>query len=128
MALSRSTHKASAVPFNATAGQVKKKAIKRRNLRAKIILSYGSDFSGKDAPAHALKRLGVRAKHTFASDTNKHCKTYMLNTFAPAIFYDDVTLRNHAATPAVDLYVFGAPCQPFSSNGKGLGRQDARCI
>lgn len=95
-----------------------------RKLHAKKVLRYGSDFSGMEAPMLALRTLGVNVKHVFASDINKHCKKLILNMGSPAIFYDSIQDRKPEATPPVDFYMFGAPCQPFSISGKGFGSKD----
>lgn len=97
---------------------------KVRKLHAKKVIDYASDFSGMEAPLHALKKLGVKVNHIFASDSNKHCKNLILQSSAPRFFYDDVAKRKPQDMQACDFFMFGAPCQPFSVSGKGLGTQD----
>ncbi len=42
----------------------------------------------------------------------------------PGPLWKDITTRDHAATPACDLYVAGYPCPSFSSAGKRQGAND----
>ena len=44
----------------------------------------------------------------------------------PKYIYDDIKTRDNATTPAVDIYVAGFPCQPFSQAGLGQGFGDAK--
>ena len=87
-------------------------------------LRVGTDCSGIEMPLHALKNLSVDFVHKFSSESNKSLKKYILSNFSPLKFYDDVTLRNHSKAPAVDLYIAGFPCQPFSSLPKSQGFSD----
>jgi len=87
-------------------------------------VALGTDCSGMETPAMALKSLGVPVEHRFACDVNKFAKMTILANFPPEVFYDDLTKRENSAAPKVDLYVAGFPCQPFSTAGLQQGFGD----
>ena len=87
-------------------------------------LRLGSDCSGMDAPAHALAELGVDTTHAFASDSCPVARAFLTANYPPVSLYMDITKRNHAQVPLVDLYVAGFPCQPFSAAGLRLADAD----
>lgn len=91
-------------------------------------ISIGTDCSGMDTPIMALRALNVPYKHMFSCDNNKGVKRHILENFPPEVFYDDLMTRNSSSvlTPAVDVYVAGFPCQPFSSGGLKKGFKDKR--
>jgi len=76
----------------------------------------------------ALKKLKVPHEHKFSCDVDKHVKKQILTNHEPAKWFDDVVKRNNRsrATPSIDLYVAGFPCQPFSAVGMKKGFKDKR--
>lgn len=91
-------------------------------------ITIGSDCAGLCAEAVALELLGIKHKHAFASELNRDVRHLLYQTYGrrTQMYYRDVTRRNHDEAPGVDLYVFGAPCQPFSPAGLGSGFGDPR--
>ena len=94
--------------------------------RRASILRVGTDFSGLDVVLVVLARLGIAFEHCFSSDKEPHCEKVILNCHRPGVFYKDVCTRDVTSVPPVDLYVFGPPCQPFSSAGRRHGLSDER--
>ena len=80
----------------------------------------GSDFAGLDSGAFALQLLGLPFERTFACDAAAHSLKVLSYGGAQHIF-TDITQRALERTPAVDLYLFGPPCQPFSTSGQREG-------
>lgn len=91
-------------------------------------LKIGTDCSGMETPVMALKKLKVPHEHSFSCDIDKGVKTQILENFPPKKWFDDLMTRDNeaASTPAVDIYLAGFPCQPFSAAGLGKGFKDKR--
>ena len=74
----------------------------------------------------ALRCMGLRIHHAFASEKDPAAKATIQANFRPEVFYDDIKMRNITGMPHVDLYHAGFPCQPFSIAGvskkNALGR------
>jgi DNA-cytosine methyltransferase len=84
-------------------------------------LRLGTDFSGVDTPAWALKILSVSVDHTFSCD-KLPAATKIASHLGVKHKYSDIVDRPDP--PDVDLYAFGPPCQSFSKSGKKLGAAD----
>ena len=97
-------------------------------LRVPRVLRVGTDFSGCDMSLLALQHIdGVpRVKHVFASDTNLACRQYLELIHRPETIYEDITERDNASAPPVDVYMWAPPCQHFSTAGRRRGAREAR--
>ena len=91
-------------------------------------ITVGSDCAGLCSEGIALELLGVKHKHLFACEMNPSVRHLLYEAYGKKAmkYYSDVTTRRHDLTPKVDLYCFGAPCQPFSPAGRGKGMTDPR--
>jgi DNA (cytosine-5)-methyltransferase 1 len=94
------------------------------------MLRIGTDCSGIEAPIQALKNLGIPFSHEFSSDIDKYCIQSIKANYEPKILFGDpdgsfpcgdITKRDIAHVPDIDLYVCGFPCQPFSAAGRKNG-------
>ena len=94
--------------------------------RTPRVLTAGSDFSGLETGAHALKKLGVPHKLMFSCDNSKASKRFIMHHFKPKVFYEDVKGRDIEKMPKVDLFFYTAPCVDFSTNGKMRGATTSR--
>lgn len=97
-----------------------------------MILTYGSDCSGIEAPyialCNILKNSNIELKHVFSCDIDLNVRHMINSNFDPLIVYDDVFNRNVNKMPYVDIYCAGFPCQTFSTVGKRSGFDDERGI
>lgn len=80
-----------------------------------MVFTLATDFSGIDAPAEALKQLGIKFKYLWASECNKLLHPY-IQMHGPRILLTDARKSKHLdVKERVDLYVAGPPCQRYSS-------------
>lgn len=79
------------------------------------MLRVATDCSGIEAPIMALKNMKVKFEHVWSSEIDKNCEKNIMANCKPKMFFRDMTKRNVASLPDIDLYVCGFPCQPFSS-------------
>ena len=84
-------------------------------------ISVGTDFSGCEMPALALEKLQIPFRHVFACDIDASCRRLIAHRFKPEKIYNDILKCSSSGRPAVDLYMFCAPCVTFSPEGKGAG-------
>ena len=89
-------------------------------------VKIGTDCSGLEAPLIALNNLCVPYEHTFSCDNDPHVQKTIFANHQPSRMYPDIVNRDNAATPYVDVYVAGFPCQPFSVAGKQQGFDDSK--
>lgn len=90
------------------------------------MLRIGTDCSGIEAPIAALRQLGIPHRHVWSCEIDKFARKTIEANYDPEIMYEDITKRDHAKLPDVDIYVCGFPCQAFSTIGKQLGSTDKR--
>ena len=89
-------------------------------------LRVGTDCSGIEAPIQALQQLRIPHRHVFSSDTDPFVIESIKANYCPETIFDDITKRDIADVPGIDLYVAGFPCQPFSMAGNRGGFNDER--
>ena len=95
----------------------------RQNIR------IGSDCSGLGADIFATKLLGIQDRiiHSFAPEVDEKTReAYLDNHRTCKNMYTSCALQDRTVTgvPAVDLYICGPPCQPFSLSGNRGGLKD----
>ena len=90
------------------------------------MLRIGTDCSGIETPIAALRQLGIPHRHVWSCEIDKFARKTIEANYDPEIMYEDITKRDHAKLPDVDIYVCGFPCQAFSTIGKQLGSTDKR--
>ena len=102
-------------------------------MRVPRILRVGTDFSGMDAPLTALHKLithaggSPRVRHVFSCDFHHPCQQYIRLIHPDCeVVYDDITKRDPKATPPTDVYIWGPPCQSFSTASLCRGAEDLR--
>ena len=79
-----------------------------------------------ESPIQALEGMKMPFDHVFACDKDPDSKITIQANWTPANFYPDITTRDNAISPEVDLYTAGFPCQSFSYSGKREGSYDAK--
>jgi len=89
-------------------------------------ITIGTDCSGMEAPVQAIRNLGVKYEHAFSCDICKFARATIEANFPAKRMYEDLTKRDNSTAPAVDVYIAGFPCQPFSSAGLRQGFEDLR--
>ena len=126
--------KATTVQDNTFADKVWKRARRAESPPAQDLndrIRVGSDCCGYCSDHIALNLLGVGTVLVFVSekDAGKRELLKAANpnvNFAETILYHDITKRNNEEAPYVDLFVSGAPCQPWSTAGEQNGLDDLR--
>ena len=101
-------------------------------------IRLGSDCSGYGSDFLALALAGVGpidVVFVAECDDKKLSMLKCLHSLvsgypgqAPSCMYADVTTRDNKQADAVDLFVSGAPCPPWSSAGKQQGLDDLRGV
>ena len=88
-------------------------------------IRLGTDFSGLETPSLAAARCGIKMKLVFATEKEPKLLEFIKAKYNPNVTYDDIDRRALSDVPAVDLYIAGASCQPWSNAGSGHGLSDA---
>ncbi len=90
------------------------------------LITVGSDCSGLDSVAEALKQMGLggRVQFEFCSEKEPSCRRFLRSVHGPKRIYKDIVGRDVARMPHVDIYTAGFPCQAFSRAGLNQGRED----
>ena len=82
-----------------------------------VVVTLGTDCSGVGMANLALRGLGVRVRHVFASEVCPLARATLAANAPAETTYADIRDRSLVAPPVVDLYIVGFPCQPFSLAG-----------
>ena len=90
--------------------------------RRRSLLRVATDFSGIDTPLIALQKLHVPYHHLFSCDNSRVAQKVLKTCHNADTLYRDVRERDVANMAQVDLFVFGWPCQPFSTLGNPILR------
>ena len=96
-------------------------------IREAEAITVGSDCTGLGTELVAAELCGIPVKSLFGSDINPDVRAWhkVLHPCAPRL-QEDCTQQDARQRPAVDLYVAGPPCQPWSSIGCRRGLDDIR--
>eukprot|EP00974_Lingulodinium_polyedra_P096232 9328738-Lingulodinium_polyedra.AAC.1 len=78
---------------------------RRRRPRRPAVVKFGSDFSGLDAAAVALKRMKVPHQCVFASDPLKASQKILRHVHQPKTIFPDILERKVEEEEPVDIYV-----------------------
>lgn len=71
--------------------------------------------------------FGARAQTVFVSEKDKFARKTYLENFGSDLEIDpDITLARSSEIPPLDILTAGFPCQPFSTDGRRGGLEDAR--
>ena len=104
-----------------TRGGAPPSAMKKRRPRRPQTIKLGSDFTGLDPTAIALKRMGVAYEVVFASDSTKQCEKIIQHVHKPGKFFHDIMDRSPQDEQDTDVYTWTPPCQDLSQNGARAG-------
>lgn len=85
-------------------------------------------FDGMSGGQQALKELGIPVNNYYASEIDEHAIKVTQENFPNTIQLGDVTSLDveYLKTLDIDLMLYGAPCQGFSTAGKRLNFEDPR--
>ena len=92
-----------------------------RRPRCPKVIKFGSDFSGLDAAAVALKRMKVNYSMEFACDNDASSQKVLQSIHKPKKLFQNIVDRTTADETYVDVYTWTPPCQDLSSAGKQRG-------
>lgn len=89
-------------------------------------LTVLSLFDGMSCGAIALHEEGIKVRHYFASEIDRHAIRQTSHNFPSIVQLGSVTEVSASDLPPVDLLIGGSPCQGFSFAGKQLNFNDPR--
>lgn len=90
-------------------------------------LRVGSDCAGLMSESVALDNMGLKHTSIFIAESEPTLAKLLQLRHPCAKFTADLTGRDDDKdTDHVDLYIFGAPCQPWSPAGKQQGNKDKK--
>ena len=92
-------------------------------------LSLGGHCSGWESLSLAASKIGLedyQIDMKFSSDVEPSCRRLIQHRHPDATVLKSVIGCKHGELPQVDIFCSGFPCQPFSAQGLGKGRQDTR--
>jgi site-specific DNA-cytosine methylase len=84
-------------------------------------LLVATDCSGLGSPLLAMRRMGVRFHHLWASDIDKDARKMIREHGPPDRLYRSIYDHEREQLPTPDVYIVGFPCQPFSGAGHRQG-------
>ena len=130
------THRSSDTDGAAFVKKVAKRARRAESPEADRRISgqpilVGSDCAGYGSDFIALNLLRVDARLVFVAEMDPGKRELLKaahpgTDFGHTIVYHDVTKRNNADAPYVDIFCTGAPCQPWSNAGDKQGVDDEK--
>jgi DNA-cytosine methyltransferase len=97
--------------------------------RVPKVIKVGCDFGGLNTLPIAMKRMFDHSQFSYEFNGEILPASRSLSIASghePGVWYEDVTLRDHAGAPETHFYLFTPPCQSYSTNGKRQGIKDPR--
>ena len=89
-------------------------------------MRVGSACTGWATESQALSQLEIPHEMIFMCDSEPDVEKFLQMNVQCTRFHQNVFERGFLDEEPVDLLVAGAPCQPYSSDGKRLGSADPR--
>jgi DNA-cytosine methyltransferase len=80
-------------------------------------LLVATDCSGLGSPLLAMRRVGLRFHHLWASDIDEDARKMICEHCPPDRLYWSIYDHVGGRLPTPDVYVVSFPCQPFSKAG-----------
>jgi len=91
----------------------------------------GSDCAGYGSDYLALKLHGVKVETSFCAEIDPQKvallhRVHDLYNDTDFVLHRDIKDRDNTATPRCDVFITGAPCQAYSTAGRGAGLDDGK--